>query len=84
MAKKKIENLSFEESLTELETVVQSLEQGELNLEDSMRLFERGLQLSQHNQSKLANAEQHVSILLEKNDHASLSPFAVNENSTSD
>ena len=67
MARKKIENLSFEESLAELETIVQNLEQGELSLEDSMSLFERGLHLSQHNQDKLHGAEQQIKILLEKN-----------------
>ena len=45
MARKKIENLSFEESLVELDTIVQNLEQGDLDLEDSMALFERGLHL---------------------------------------
>ena len=67
MARKKIENYSFEESLGELETIVQNLEQGDLNLEDSMSLFERGLHLSQHNQEKLQGAEQQINILLEKN-----------------
>lgn len=77
MAKKKIENLSFEESLSELDTIVQNLEQGELGLEESMALFERGLNLSQISQSKLQAAEQKVKILLEKNGQQSLSDFNV-------
>ena len=84
MAKKKIENLSFEESLAELENIVQDLEQGELSLEDSMTLFERGLTLSQHNQEKLQGAEQQINILLEKNGKAQLESFVVDENNTSD
>ncbi len=75
MAKKKLENLSFEESLNELDTIVQSLEQGELSLEESMTLFERGLNLSKVSQEKLQAAEQKVKILLEQNDTAQLSNF---------
>ena len=75
MAKKKLENLSFEESLGELDTIVQSLEQGELSLEESMALFERGLRLSQLSQNKLQAAEQKVKILLEKNGKQQLSDF---------
>ncbi len=77
MAKKKLENFSFEESLTELDTIVQSLEQGELSLEDSMALFERGLNLSKISQTKLQAAEQKVKILLEKNGEQQLSDFSV-------
>jgi|ETNmetMinimDraft_8_1059916.scaffolds.fasta_scaffold07021_3 exodeoxyribonuclease VII small subunit len=75
MAKKKLENLSFEESLTELDTIVNSLEQGELSLEESMALFERGLNLSQLSQTKLQVAEQKVKILVEKNGQQQLTDF---------
>ncbi len=84
MARKKIENLSFEESLVELETIVQNLEQGDLNLEESMTLFERGLHLSQHNQEKLKGAEQQIHILLEKNGQAQLEKFNTDETISSD
>jgi exodeoxyribonuclease VII small subunit len=77
MAKKKLENLTFEESLSELDTIVNNLEQGELSLEESMSLFERGLSLSQISQSKLQAAEQKVKILLEKNGKQQLSNFDV-------
>lgn len=76
MAKKKLENLTFEESLKELDTIVHNLEQGELSLEESMALFERGLSLSQVSQNKLQTAEQKVKILLEKNGEQQLSNFA--------
>lgn len=75
MAKKKLENFSFEESLTELDTIVKNLEQGELGLEESMALFERGLNLSQLSQVKLSAAEQKVKILLEKNGTPQLIDF---------
>ena len=75
MAKKKLENMSFEESLHELDSIVQNLEQGDMNLEESMALFERGLNLSQLSQVKLQAAEQKVKILLEKNGNAQLTDF---------
>ena len=79
MAKKKIENLSFEESLTELENIVQNLEQGELSLEQSMLLFERVLNLSQSSQFKLQQAEQTIKILLEKNGKLQLEDFQLSQ-----
>ena len=80
MARKKIENLSFEESLSELETIVQNLEHGELSLDDSMTLFERGLNLSQISQSKLQDAEQKIQILLDKNNsEQKLTPFELTQ-----
>ncbi len=81
MARKKIENLSFEESLNELEQIVQNLEQGELNLEDAMVMFERGLNLSQISQTKLKDAEQKIQILMNKNGQGELENFAPDENS---
>jgi exodeoxyribonuclease VII small subunit len=70
--------LSFEESLHELDSIVQNLEQGDINLEESMTLFERGLNLSQLSQVKLKAAEQKVQILLEKNGSAQLTDFDSN------
>ncbi|MFB1015261.1 MAG: exodeoxyribonuclease VII small subunit [Alteromonadaceae bacterium] len=84
MAKKKVENLSFEESLNELDSIVQNLEQGELSLEASMALFERGLNLSQVSQCKLQDAEQKIKILLEKNGQTELSDFTLDKNDAQD
>ncbi len=77
MVKKKIDKLTFEESLAELETIVQHLEQGDLDLETSMTLFEQGLTLSQLSQLKLQDAEQKVKILLEKNGESQLTNFDI-------
>jgi len=79
MAKKKLENLTFEEALSELDAIVHNLEQGELSLEESMALFERGLSLSQASQNKLQAAEQKVKILLEKKGEPQLSNFDISE-----
>ncbi|MDG1750440.1 MAG: exodeoxyribonuclease VII small subunit [Thalassotalea sp.] len=81
MARKKIENLSFEDSLNELEQIVQNLEKGELSLEDSMSLFERGLGLSQVSQEKLKDAEQKVQILMDNKGVNKLEDFNYDENS---
>lgn len=80
MVRKKIENLSFEESVSELETIVQSLEKGELSLEDSMALFERGLNLSKVSQDKLKEAEQRIQILMKNNGDTQLADFTFEEN----
>ena len=79
MAKKKIENLSFEEALTELDTLVQQLEQGDLSLKDSISTFERGLKLSQLSQQKLKDAEQKIQILMTQNGQQGLTDFDASE-----
>src|SRR5436190_2022110 len=52
-----IEELSFEGSLKELEAIVARLEQGEVDLEDSIALYERGQALKTHCEKKLKSAE---------------------------
>ena len=80
MAKKKIENLSFEESMSELEHIVQDLESGELSLEEAMSLFERGLSLSHASQNKLQQAEQKIQMLVNKNGQPELTDFDLDIN----
>lgn len=69
----------FEESLAELEQLVERMEQGNLPLEESLKLFERGVQLSRACQSALKDAEQKVQILLEQNGEPVLKPFTTDE-----
>ena len=64
MAAKKPENLSFEEAMAELEGIVQAMEQGSLTLEQSLKQFERGVQLANASNTKLQNAEQKVTVLM--------------------
>ena len=66
----------FEESLTELEQLIERLEEGDISLEDSLKAFERGVQLTRACQKALGEAEQKVQILLEDNGNLSLKPFA--------
>ncbi|MCF2860176.1 exodeoxyribonuclease VII small subunit [Pseudoalteromonas sp. SMS1] len=76
MAVKKPENMSFEEAVTELETIVQEMERGELTLDQSLKQFERGVKLAQASNHKLQQAEQKVSILLANDDTTTPSEFA--------
>jgi len=74
---KKPENLSFEESLSELERTVADLEQGDISLDDALKQFERGINLVRNSQAKLEQAQQKVAILLKQDENAPLSPYAV-------
>ncbi|MGJ0492142.1 MULTISPECIES: exodeoxyribonuclease VII small subunit [Methylobacter] len=73
---KKKSPTSFEDSLAELEQLVTQLEQGDISLEESLKSFERGVNLTRTCQKALQEAEQKVQILLEKNGTQSLEPFA--------
>jgi exodeoxyribonuclease VII small subunit len=55
---------SFEEQLTELEKLVDQLERGDLTLEQSISLFERGVHLSDACKAQLAAAESRIQVLL--------------------
>ena len=77
MSRKKPENLSFEEALSELEELVDRLEQGDITLEDSLKSFERGIALTRNCQQALTQAEQKVSILSEKTETAEPQPFEI-------
>ena len=56
----------FEAALTELDAIVKKLEDGDVPLEQSLQLFERGVQLSRFCHSKLEEAERRVEILNER------------------
>lgn len=65
----------FEEHLAELEQLVERMEEGNLPLEESLKLFERGVQLTRTCQTALQEAEQKVQILLEEHGEPLLKPF---------
>ena len=75
MAVKKPENMTFEATIEELDSLVDQLEKGDLALDDALRKFERGIALARAGQTKLSDAEQRVSILLSEDDEAQLSDF---------
>lgn len=68
-------DLSFEQALSELEALVESLEKGELSLEQSLESFERGVTLTRNCQRALQDAEQKVRILSGESKDAQLEPF---------
>jgi len=55
---------TFETSLQELEKIVRGLEEGDLSLEDSLKLFEEGVKLSRECQERLNQAERRIEVLL--------------------
>lgn len=76
MARKKA-SLDFEQSLAELQALVERLENGELSLEDSLAAFEQGIALTRDCQGALAQAEQKVQVLLERDGELTAQPFDV-------
>ncbi len=76
MARKKVA-LDFEQSLAELQQLVERLESGELSLEDSLTCFEQGIGLTCDCQAALSQAEQKVQILLERDGKLQEAPFEV-------
>lgn len=58
----------FEAALRELESIVKRLEDGDLTLESSLALYERGVELSRFCHSRLEQAERRIEILNERGD----------------
>ena len=58
-------NISFEKSVQELDSIVEKMESGELNLEQSLELFERGVKLTRECRKILDDAEKKIEKLLE-------------------
>ena len=58
----------FEAAIAELEGIVKTLEEGDLPLEQSLALYERGVQLSRFCHAKLEDAERRIEILDERGD----------------
>jgi exodeoxyribonuclease VII small subunit len=56
----------FEAALAELDTIVKKLEDGDLTLEASLQLYERGVQLSRFCHARLEEAERRIEILNER------------------
>ena len=58
-------NVDFESALKELENLVSKMEDGELSLDDSLKAFERGIELTRSCQSSLEKAELRIQMLTE-------------------
>jgi len=74
--------ISFEEALRELETIVASLERGDVSLDDAIAAFERGTALKAHCQARLEEARMKVEQIRLPGDGAApdaAAPFSANE-----
>ena len=65
-------DLDFETALADLESLVESMEAGEMSLEESLQAFERGVKLTRHCQVALKSAELKVKTLTENDELVSL------------
>lgn len=74
-AKAKENELTFEQSLEELETLVDKLEHGQLTLDESLDTFETGMKLARVCTEKLTKAERKIETLIEKNGELRTEPF---------
>ncbi len=75
MPKKPPAKPDFENALKELEALVETMEKGELSLEDSLTHFERGVQLSRTCQQARWEAEQMVEVLVKKSGQDEIAAF---------
>jgi exodeoxyribonuclease VII small subunit len=57
--------ISYEEAIFELEEIVKMLENGDLSLEHSIELFQKGMELSRYCSKKLDEAERKITLLIE-------------------
>jgi exodeoxyribonuclease VII small subunit len=57
---------TFEESLDQLEAVVKKLEEGDMPLEESLELFEKGVRLSRDCRDRLTKAERRIEVLMKE------------------
>lgn len=55
-----VAEMSFEQAMAELETVVSKLESSQVALDESIKLYERGAELNKHCETKLKEAEEKV------------------------
>ena len=65
----------FEKALEELESLVEQLESGDLSLDQSLKQFKRGVELTRHCQAVLEQAQQTVEQLMDPTDETSAAPF---------
>lgn len=71
--------ISFEDKLAELETIVEKLEKGQVSLDESLQLFEHGIILSRECNSMLETARQKVEKLIEEDNNLKSEDFALKD-----
>jgi exodeoxyribonuclease VII small subunit len=76
MTSKKAPEPDFETALKELEQIVERMENGQLTLDESLKFFERGVELSRICQASLKQAEQKVEQLMTRHGEQLIEPYA--------
>ena len=74
-----MENISFENAIKDLEDIVEQLENKELSLDDSLKLFEKGIGLYRFCSNKLNQAEEKIQMIVEENGVIQSVPFKSEE-----
>ncbi|SFV86987.1 Exodeoxyribonuclease VII small subunit [hydrothermal vent metagenome] len=69
------QKFNFNKGLEELETIVQTMEAGDLSLEDSLKYFEEGVKLTRQCQTALSEAEQKIALLTADDNYQSEKPL---------
>ncbi len=77
MAKEEKKELTFEENLNNLETIVKELESGEVNLDDAINKFTEAMKIAKVCDDKLKNAEENINKILNKD--GTITDFEVTE-----
>ena len=75
-----MEEISFEENMEKLEKIVADLEKGDLDLDESVKKFEQGINISKKCDEILKNAEKKITILLNDDNNIKEGNFDVNGN----
>jgi exodeoxyribonuclease VII small subunit len=73
---------NFEESLGNLESLVEAMEAGDLSLEEALKAFEQGIKLTRECQQALEQAEQKVQLLLANSAVPTAAPFNTDDDDT--
>ena len=81
---RKTAKFNFEESLSNLEALVEAMEEGDLSLEESLKAFEQGIKLTRECQAALDQAEQKVQWLVKDGQLPAAEPFVVDETAEAD
>lgn len=75
MAKTSDKPQTFEESMANLEKIVQAVESGQIGLEESLARFEQGMQLIKRCRQMLDSAEKRIEVLSQEGDNLTAKPL---------
>ena len=84
MNQKKIEQMTYEEALQELEKIVSQLESGTAELDKSISLYTRGSELKKHCEEKLRSAEEKIAMVIKAPDKKKLQVKPITKGNTDD